>query len=212
MIIGREEKGSKHQLQEYVNSKVDCLNSIIAMETGFQNIKWISPLKIDDYLEIYDSNFRRFIDSRFIEIEWEKFWPMRGGPRWDGIAVSDNNSLLLVEAKSYPKEAIGKGSGAKSAKSRELIERSLQKYAGNSKLFNSPYYQFANRVAFTNFLNQNGIDTILLLLNFYEDSSHTNPKCIVSKEDFIEQSVQMISSIETKYQSHVVSIYVKAIK
>jgi hypothetical protein len=211
MISGREEKGSKHQLQEYVNSHAGCLNIAITEKTGLKNIQWISPLKKDDYAELFDLTFRSFIDNRFFKIDWEKFWPMRGGPRWDGIAVADDNTLLLVEAKSYPKEALGNGSRAKSINSINLIEKALQDYTGNVNLINSPYYQFANRVAFTNFLNEERIKTTLLILNFYEDTSHTNSNCLVSQNDFICQSKLMLSEIDIKYQSHVSCIYIKAL-
>jgi hypothetical protein len=125
-------------------------------------------------------------------IEWESFWPKTGGPRWDGVAISDDSTLILVEAKSYPKEAMGKGSGAKSIESIDLIKKSLDKYAGNASLISSPFYQFANRVAFTNFLNEQGIKTILLLLNFCNDASHTNLSCIVNEQDFKKASTLMI--------------------
>lgn len=212
IITGGEEKGSKHQLQKYVNSYTIYLNDAIAKETGLKNIQWISPLKSKNHAELFDSTFRSFIHNQFFDVDWRTFWPMTGGPRWDGIAISDDNTLMLVEAKSYPNEAIGKGSRAKSINSIKLIREALEKYTGNANLVSSPYYQFANRVAFTNFLNEKGIKTTLLLLNFYEDVSHINSDCIVSEYDFIYQSKLMISEIELKYQSHVVCIYIKALK
>ncbi len=211
MIIGREKKGSKHQLQDYVNSHTVYLNAAITKKTGLNNIRWISPLESNNYAELFDPTFRRFISNQYFNIDWKYFWPMTGGPRWDGIAISEDNTLILVEAKSYPKEAIGKGSGAKSIHSIKLIREALEKYTGNANLISSAYYQFANRVAFTNFLNESGIKTTLLILNFYNDTTHTNTDCIVDKFDFIEQSSIMISEIELKYQTDVVYIYIKAL-
>ena len=124
------EKGSQFQLQHHVSYKRIELNLAIFDESGIQIIEWLSPIKQDKYVELKDRTFRQLdIFSSINNDDWKQFWPMNGGPHWDGIAIGVKEGkkiLCLVEAKSYPEEMISTCK-AVSAVSKKTIFSSFKK-------------------------------------------------------------------------------------
>lgn len=117
-----------------------------------------------------------------IEKDWAEFWPTTGNlPNWDAVGKIDTKkqvSWILVEAKAHKNElGIQKGSGA-GPDSLSKIKNAFAQTKENLKIasnsdWSKKYYQLANRLAVTTFLNVNGINCYLLNLYFCGDK---NPK------------------------------------
>ena len=145
-----------------------------------------------DWLDYPCDNKRISLDGEYTDIEcfqkepcyealsqkWPGFWPVRG-PRaqnWDGI-FRVGNKWYFVEAKAHLTE-LESTHRAISEKSENTILNSMDKTAkwlNSSKngedWLRSPYYQFANRLAFCRFLRENDIEAYVVnvfFLNGYE--------------------------------------------
>ena len=85
---------------------------------------------------------------------------------------------MLVEAKANVPEVSGGDMGAKDPKSIALIEAALLgtiEELGASADLNSwqgPYYQLANRLAWTAWLRQHGVNAVFAHVLFEGDSTH----------------------------------------
>lgn len=179
--LGRAFKGSRLQIQTYANVLTDRLNE--GMRGAFPNLgplTWVSPLASEMYTEYLDEAFLSVMGLPHLVDNLAEFWPRRG-PNWDALAVT-GDSVLLVEAKSYPAEAKTR-SGA-SEGSLEWIKRSLLETANWLGLSELPrtwwdgYYQGANRLAHLYFLREAcGIEAYLAFVNFVDDPTH-NPTAI----------------------------------
>src|SRR4051812_16709390 len=127
---GRAFAGSQLQIQIYVNRRRERLNAAILSELPVSErdatIDWRSPLEACRFAEFMDGRFLEALGLPRLAPRLEQFWP-RSGPRWDGLAVLTKSSApcgyLLVEAKSYPDELLGRGCGAvKDSDSHQLIK------------------------------------------------------------------------------------------
>jgi len=117
---------------------------------------------------------------------WNTWWPQSGNVHnWDALGecqVDGSSEYLLVEAKANIGE-LRQSTGAKSSKyggGLELIEQRLaetQRAVGLSepKVWTTPYYQYANRLALLHFLQQQGVSARLIFVYFNGD---TNPGAI----------------------------------
>ncbi len=173
--IGQSVKGSKHCVQKIINTQ--SLKERLDQQLGLGSIKWLSPLKSEDYRE-YKLN--RSPISELLDFNDYSFWP-DNQPQWDAIGLS-GTTLVLVEAKAHPKELISK-IAANSPESISLIKKSMQETfnaeypnASFEKWINR-YYQFGNRLTFLYnlilLLPKSKFDrVILVLLNIVEDKTH----------------------------------------
>ncbi len=170
---GRAFKGSRLQIQAYANVLTRDLNEGIArVFPELLDVSWVSPLAKDWYKEYLDGEFLDTLGLSHLAGQLAAFWPRRG-PNWDALAVS-GDSVVLVEAKSYPAEARSR-SGA-STGSLEWIKRSLLDTALWLGLNELPttwwdgYYQGANRLAHLYFLREVcNVDAYLAFVNFVDD-------------------------------------------
>jgi hypothetical protein len=210
-------KGSKYQLQYFVNCNQIELNKKIKKATGIDIHEWISPIKLNDFYEYGDEKFRALgYFSSIIEENWKEFWPLQGGPSWDGIAFGkkgDIEVICLVEAKSYPKEMESKCK-AVSPESIETILRTLREYINdNFELENTNYYQLANRIAFTKFINNRlksqSKEAYLLLINFYDDNTHTNLSNVCDLELIETETERVLQILESQNYDKIVKVYLK---
>lgn len=166
---GRAKRGSKRQLQDYVNLKQSVLDAAILsalpakIQQSSPQISWLSPLAAEQFREYRDAEFLSVLGLGQYSGELRKFWPERG-PCWDGLAVLRTalpGSLpiaLLVEAKSHVPEVYGDGCQAGET-SRALIDKSMaaaKKWCGATieADWAGSLYQSANRIAHLYFLRQ----------------------------------------------------------
>ena len=167
--LNRASKGSRRQLQDYVNQKQESLSAAVLAalpprisELGAR-IRWVSPLAQDDYREYRDDDFLRALDLGDISPLLREFWPAMG-PCWDalGMIYEPNGHLkpspVLVEAKSHINEIHGGGCHA-TAESLQKIERALAETRQWLGIDGDPdwrghLYQYANRLAHLYFLRK----------------------------------------------------------
>ena len=169
--LGRARKGSKFWMQTIINSQMkDSLNAML----GDTSIEWLSPLREENYKEykLNEPSIEKLFSSQKIDFS---FWP-NNQPQWDAIGKSEN-TIYLVEAKAHTKEVSSKLS-ATSKKSIAVITDALQQTfialggQGNFSAWTEKYYQFANRLAFNNYLTAAGFDVRLIFLNIIDDPTH----------------------------------------
>ena len=164
---------SEHWLRMAANDASALTNEEIRRAfqwCDWETIEWLSPIKSDHFAEYYDDAFLQRLGIKELAIPLHCFWP-RSGPRWDGLARTASGKFLLVEAKAYIEEAVDFGSKAK-GDSREKIANALkqskQAYGASADAnWESPFYQYANRLAHLHFLvSKNEIDAYLVFLYF----------------------------------------------
>jgi hypothetical protein len=175
--------GSQSLLQLAVNSRPEVMRSALRRAGAIskeESIEWVSPLLSDRHREYRDGAAlqRLRLDSK-LRAPLKSFWPSRGAV-WDGLAIVDNETPLLVEAKAHIPEAASPSSKASPA-ARKLIDASLvaarHHLAPRSKaIWGELFYQYANRLAFQFFLRQqNNIDSRLVFLYFTNATDMNGP-------------------------------------
>lgn len=188
---GRGKKGSKFWMQTLVSlhNGIELTKEIQMRDNTIGDIKWISPLEKEDYIE-YKLNSSKIVDLPGIDKKDMDFWPS-GQPQWDAIGFCENSSnkktIILVEAKAHVDE-MNSSCTAESDKSKELIEKTLKEtYENlnqnkdkefNKKIWMETYYQLGNRLAFLYELKKKGYDVRLVLLNIIND-----PTFILTSEE-----------------------------
>ena len=170
---GRAWAGSQLQIQIAVSRRQSALSQKTAKAIGLpaaSSLVWTSPLEEDRFAEYMDRSFLRALGLERLAPSLAAFWP-RSGPRWDGLARVETaralSGVVLVEAKSYPKEMEGggcKAEGASLGQIREALEEAKRWFAvPDSVDWLGPWYQFANRLAHVYFLRErHGIPTWLV--------------------------------------------------
>lgn len=162
-------RGSRRQLQDYVNERPDLLSKAVldALPPRLREldaaIRWVSPLARNAYMEYRDADFLRAIDATEAAAQLVEFWPPMG-PCWDALGLIADPAgrlapgAILVEAKSHIPEIYGSGCLA-SARSRPKIERALAETKAWLGVKGDPdwlgaLYQYANRLAHLYFLRE----------------------------------------------------------
>ena len=183
-------RGSQRWLQIAVNRCPDVMNSAIADALDLcsgEEIEWLSPLESDCYAEYRDAQFlerlRVSLDCRPLE----DFWP-KLGPQWDGLARTNRDRLLLVEAKanipeldSGPMKAEKEASIKKIKKSLEETKKFLKVSSGTD--WSQCFYQYANRLAHLYLLRElNCLDAYLVFVYFVGDWTRLPDEDPVSRE------------------------------
>lgn len=129
----------------------------------------------------------------------EKFWPKRGGPHWDSIAITQQNKIILVEAKAHRSE-VKSNTKVKSEKSIALIKESLKatkKWLGITcnEDWRKCYYQMSNRLTHLHFLKKVcDLDVYLVYVYFLGDTHFSD------KVDTVEKWKEIIKN-EKNYPS-----------
>ncbi len=177
-------KGSQKWLQLAANKRQKLLDALITPQLGtsLPSIEWLSPLQSDDYAEYRDREFLSRLRLDLKHYPLEQFWP-KSGPQWDGLAKTNNDQILLIEAKAHIGEMRSSGSGASDPISRKKIAHSLQetqRFLGARRSVDwarSPYYQYANRLAHLYLLAElNGFDAYLVMLYCLNDVDMNGPQ------------------------------------
>jgi hypothetical protein len=168
-------------MQRAVVSRLGLLESAIAAAVGRPDasVDWRAPLP---------PNFSEPRDGRVFELlkvgptrrSLADFWPRRGAV-WDGVAVVDDQYVLL-EAKAHIPELISgpsKAAGDSLTKIEASLERTRKALAPRSRgeWAQSPFFQYANRLAFLQFLREdNEIPAHLVFVYFTNDSNMKGPE------------------------------------
>ena len=188
-------KGSKRWIQLAVNDYPDVLYDRVVAQLHSKPSKmdWLSPLRCDEFTEYRDQKFIDCLGLKLRKRSLKSFWPS-GGPRWDALGKTDNSQVLLVEGKAHIGEMKGTVSVATNCKSKEMIARSLsetQKFLGANQSIDwaqSPYYQYANRLAHLYLLAElNGIDAYLLMIYFLNNEKKRGPDSSDLWDDAIQR-------------------------
>lgn len=179
------EKGSRRQLQLYVNRRRRELDKAIKAavpDLHEAELVWKSPLERDGFIEYRDGAFLGQLGLARLAPALREVWPARG-PVWDGLAIvrrpGQPDGALLVEAKAHVAElSSGSGSRASSHVSRELIASTLEATrrelgaSGDTSTWRGTGYQHANRLAHALWLRDQGVDAWLVHLLFAGDRGH----------------------------------------
>jgi hypothetical protein len=179
---GKATRGSQFWLQTFVNEHADILDRAIfqaADSLKGRTIIWVSPLEADKYREYRDQTFLKKLGVKLTKRNLDSFWPKRG-PRWDGLARTSAEEILLVEAKSHIPEAVSPGTGA-SERSIPLIRESLEEAKrylnGDPKPdWTGRFYQVTNRLAHLYLLRVlNKVPAHLVFIYFVGDRAMNGP-------------------------------------
>ena len=175
-------KGSLNDIQSLVNNNPYLLNKLICKElskTVPLNINWVSPLLSDNYAEYRDDDFVSLLDLT-LSTTLNKFWPVRG-PQWDALGKAETGEVFLIEAKANIPEMVSPGTKATSAKSLDLISKSLNEVKSFLKIDNTidwsnRFYQYTNRLAHLYFLREiNKVPAYLVNIYFINDQTVDGP-------------------------------------
>lgn len=178
-------KGSLKWIQKLVNDHPQVLDLEIKSAYNFpvaESITWVSPLREDKYAEYRDDSFLAQLDVKLARFPLKKFWPDRG-PQWDALARTDNNEILLVEAKANVREVVSPRTQA-SGPSKVKIQRSLRKVqdflgVDHSISWTGKLYQYANRVAHLYLLRElNKVNAHLVFVYFMGDRDVKGPNSV----------------------------------
>lgn len=168
-------RGSQKWLQMLVNACPGLLKEHILCKVSpvANEIRWRSPLEDDGYAEYKDGDFIDRLGIRLDKRPLESFWPS-SGPRWDGLGVTDNGQVLLLEAKAHVRELCSELL-ATHPRSKELIDSSLSETKAFMGVpeeadWTRPFYQYANRLAHLYLLHVlNEIDAYLVYVYLIGD-------------------------------------------
>lgn len=179
--------GSQRHIQAYVNTPAlralldDALRHALPTlaDAAFE---WRSPLAGDAYAEPRDATFWPAIDQPQLAERCAAWWPARGGPSWDAIALAHRPNaapaVVLVEAKANVPELTGGDLAATSSVSLAAIRSALNEArerlgaTGDVEAWTGPYYQLANRLAWTMWLRAHDVDAVFAHVLFEHDRSH----------------------------------------
>lgn len=178
------EKGSKKWVQRLINEKPELLNSEIRGKLnlpGNKEIRWLSPLKRDNYAEYSGQDFLDLLEIELAKMPLSDFWP-RGGPHWDALGRSRSGRLFLVEAKSHIRELIStmkatdKDSIRKIRRSLNITKNFLNSNAETD--WSRGFYQYTNRLGHLYLLRHNQLPAYLVFVYFLNDSDMSGPETI----------------------------------
>jgi len=187
-------KGSKLQIRRLINDEPQRIEQQLRKDIlGWSTAQfdWRSPLASQQYREYCDQEFLAALGLE----EYSKalvggFWP-RHGPNWDALArvALPHPAVLLVEAKSHRSEMASHYSGGR--KSFKVIDAAFDKtrqwlQPQKHREWNSPFYQFANRLAHLYFLRKEcGQEAWLAHVYFTADPYY--PTCREQWDDWLRE-------------------------
>jgi len=196
---------SEHWLRVAVNQHTGALDALIEQTFGWDSkdpITWLSPLADDDYAEYFDESFLKRMDLSALEVPLVKFWP-KSGPRWDALARTRSGRLLLVEAKAYIEEGVDFRSRAEGGSLRQ-IRKSLAAAkegfrASADASWETPFYQYANRLAHLYYLNSLNHQRAHLLFLYFADAPDVPQPCSVAQWEGADRLVRKCLGLPTTH-------------
>tara|TARA_R100001369_G_scaffold84405_2_gene117262 strand:+ start:140 stop:781 length:642 start_codon:yes stop_codon:yes gene_type:complete len=141
------------------------------------DIRWVSPLRVDDFAEYRDAAFLDVIGQGHLKTALADFWP-RGGPQWDALGLMGDKPIL-VEAKAHIDEFFSPASQA-SERSLTKIRAALDSVsarlgAREGSDWTKVFFQYTNRIAHLDFLRAHNVDAHLLFVSFINDEDMNGP-------------------------------------
>jgi len=207
-------KGSQKWIQILVNQKQETINQQIRTNLGMsenEEIRWCSPLKINNYVEYKDQEFLEALEIKLVKTKLADFWP-KSGPRWDALAKSSSGKLFLVEAKSHITELISdfKGSNQTSINRIQSSLNAAKRRFGVKESYDwtRTFYQYANRLAHVNWLSENGYDVRLVNVYFLNDEEMEGPKTVDEWKGAIRLLHRCLGLKENLLQKFVTDIFI----
>ena len=194
-------RGSQRWLQIAVNRCPDVINSAIADALDLcpsEEIEWLSPLESDCFAEYRDAQFLKRLGVSLKCRPLKDFWP-KGGPQWDGLARTNRDRILLIEAKANIPELDSTPSGA-TGDSLKKIRASLGETSDSLRVkprtdWSQCFYQYANRLAHLYLLRElNCLDAYLVFVYFVGDWTRLPDEDPVSREGW-----EAVTSLATKH-------------
>jgi hypothetical protein len=145
-------------------------------------LHWKAPLSACRYQEPRDTTFWTTIGHPALAERAARWWPSRGGPSWDAIALASRDddsaaTLVLVEAKANVPEFTSGARGATNPESVRTIDiapdhaRAQLGATGSLDAWAGPNYQLANRLTSALFLQEHGVNTVFAHVLFSDDHS-----------------------------------------
>ena len=178
--------GSQRHIQAYTNTPRlvplldDELRSALPVLAGTE-LEWRSPLAGERYEEPSDGRFWAAIDQPNLRREASGWWPRRG-PSWDAVALARDGSepvrAVLVKAKANVPEFTAGALAATAVASITMIRAALESAraalnaSGPLDAWTGAHYQLANRLAWTCWLREQGIQAVFAYVLFHDDQSH----------------------------------------
>lgn len=179
--------GSQRHIQAYVNTPpltavLDTALAAALPTIEGTTIEWLSPLAVTGYVEYQDASFWQAIGQPELAARAAGWWPARGGPCWDALALAHRPggtiTLVLVEAKAHVAEFGPAPCGATDetsiTKIRAAIEHAREQLGGSASTdtWMGGYYQLANRLAWALWLHDHQVNTVLAHILFADDRSN----------------------------------------
>jgi hypothetical protein len=207
------ERGSQKWIQKLVNDMPNLLDTQIRKKLKLseeEDIRWLSPVKDDDYAEYRDQGFIDLLGIKLNKICLEDFWP-RGGPQWDALGKSDSGKLFLVESKSHISEL------SSSIRARDnSLQRICQSLKETKDFLNSNaevdwsrgFYQYVNRLAHLYLLRQNDLPAYLVFVYFLNDSEMAGPATIDMWKGAIELLHTYLGITRHKLQKYTADVFI----
>lgn len=208
-------KGSLKNLQTLVNNYQHLLNNEIFNKINklkSQTISWVSPLQQNNYAEYSDEDFLKILNLNRFTNSLDEFWPKRG-PQWDALAITNNGTVLLLEAKANIPEIVTPETKASSI-SKLLINKSLldtKKYLkiNNNIDWSGTFYQYTNRLAHLYFLREKcKVNSYLINLYFVGDTSVNGPGTIEEWEAAIKVMSLYLGLGNHKLKKYMADIFI----
>ena len=179
--------GSQRHIQAYVNTPpltavLDAALAAALPTIENATIEWLSPVAGTGYVEYQDASFWRAIGRPVLAAQAAGWWPPRGGPCWDALALAHGpegtSTLVLVEAKAHVAEFGPAPCGATDetsiAKIRAAIDSARQQLgaSASTETWMGDYYQLANRLTWTLWLRDHQVGTVFAHVLFADDRSN----------------------------------------
>jgi len=179
--------GSECHLLRYLGRHRALLNQRVLEVTGATAIEWLD-YPFDQRRTWQDGEWKGldFVsDDAPAKVAWRRTWPQgRNAPNWDAIGrlrFGPGEAWLLVEAKANIEELCS-SCKASAHGGRPMVEAFLARTRERLGVaadhdWLSGYYQFCNRLAVLDLLNEHGAPAHLLNIYFVGDRSGPGRSC-----------------------------------
>lgn len=153
------------------------------------NDKVKKALNLDNDIHWLDFEYDGPCDKELLNLEfiselnneWKNYWACgSGGINWDAVGVTDDGTYILVEAKAHLSEMKNSATGGKRSLENNTarIADFIKKHSVNSTadIWIKNFYQLANRLVITDFLQSKGYKAKLLYVLFENGFEYNRDK------------------------------------